>query len=223
VRTYIVARNAADCVRTAAELGSEGRCRSIPGDLSTLDGIRAVASSLLAAQDRLDILVNNAGLFKAQGIDDYSEALWDDTVDLNLKAAFFLTRQLLPGLRMAGRPDDPARVIHVGSGHGIGVSPMESYAYGASKAGLHHLTRAMALRLARDHITVNAIAPGVFPSRITAEFSDETVATIKRGVPLARYGEAEDVVGALLYLTSRAGAYLTATILPVDGGWSGTR
>jgi NAD(P)-dependent dehydrogenase (short-subunit alcohol dehydrogenase family) len=220
-RVYIVARNESDCTRVAAELKRLGDCVAIPGDLATVEGIREVAAAFGKAEERLHILVNNAGIFKTQPIDEYSEELWDYTMALNTKAAFFLTQQLLPHLRRGAAAADPARIVNIGSGHGIRVSPFESYAYQTSKAGLHHLTLSLARRLAREHINVNAIAPGVFPSRLTADFNAATVSAITSNIPRGRYGNAEDMAGTLIYLCSPAGAYVTAAVIPVDGGWAG--
>lgn len=220
-RVYLVARNVEDCHRVASELAAAGDCRPLPGDLSTVAGIRAVASAFAANEPALHILVNNAGMHKVEPIDSFSESTWDDTVDLNLKAAFFMVQSFLPWLRKAGRVDDPARIVNVGSGHGIRVPRFESYAYQASKAGLHHLTRSLAGRLAREHVTVNAIAPGVFPSRLTQGFTEGQANAIAEGVPLGRYGDRDDMAGVIRFLCSRAGAYVTAAVLPVDGGWSG--
>ncbi|MCI0148858.1 SDR family oxidoreductase [Paraburkholderia sediminicola] len=220
-RVYAVARNPADCKRVADELTELGECRALPGDLSSLAGIKSVVSALAGQESRLNILINNAGIHKIEPIDEFSEASWDDTTNLNLKAAFFMVQNLLPLLRNAATAADPACIVNVGSGHGLRVPRFENYAYQASKAGIHHLTRSLAGRLAREHITVNAIAPGVFPSRITEGFSDATVKTISDSVPLGRYGESEDIAGVIRFLCSRAGAYVSATILPVDGGWAG--
>jgi NAD(P)-dependent dehydrogenase (short-subunit alcohol dehydrogenase family) len=220
-RVYIVARNSADCARIAEEMRSIGECTAIAGDLSTLAGIRDVAQAFGKTEQSLHVLVNNAGIFKTRPIDEYPEDLWDYTLALNTKAAFFLTQQLLPHLRRGAKSEDPARVINIGSGHGIRVSQFESYAYQASKAALHHLTKVLARRLARENINVNAIAPGVFPSRLTADFNPATVAAITGNIPRARYGNGQDMAGTLIYLCSLAGAYVTAAVLPVDGGWAG--
>lgn len=220
-RVHVVARNAADCERMAADLGSVGDCRPLAGDLSTLDGIKAVASALAGAEDALHVLINSAGIHKVEPVDEFSEASWDATLDLNLKATFFMVQNLLPLLRKGASAADPARIVNLGSGHGLRVPRFESYAYQASKAGLHHLTRSLAGRLARENITVNAIAPGVFPSRITQEFSAEQMKAIASGVPLGRCGEADDMAGVIRFLCSRAGAYVSAAVLPVDGGWAG--
>ena len=220
-RVYIVARNPSDCARVAEELRSQGECRALPGDLATLQGIREVSAAFSRAETNLHILVNNAGIFKTQPIDEYSEELWDYTLALNTKAAFFLTQQLLPQLRSGASSDDPARIVNIGSGHGIKTSPFESYAYQTSKAGLHHLTLSLARRLAREHINVNAIAPGVFPSRLTADFDPAKVSAITANIPRGRYGNGDDMAGTLIYLCSPAGAYVTAAVIPLDGGWAG--
>ena len=220
-KVYLVARNAHDCAAVRQALSIKGDCHEIPGDLSTLPGIHGVVSAFSKAEASLDILVNNAGIFVAKPIDEFSEDLWDRSLDLNLKAAFFLTQQLLPHLRQGAKGNDRARVINIGSGHGIRTAAFESYAYQASKAGLHHLTRVMAQRLAAEGINVNAIAPGVFPSRLTAPFSEAAVAAIIERIPVGRYGDERDIAAALLYLSSRASSFVTAIVLPVDGGFSG--
>lgn len=220
-KVWLVARNADDCARVSEELNAKGDCRAIPGDLSTMAGIQGVAGAFGRAEARIDILINNAGVFAAEPIDEFPEDLWDASLDLNLKAAFFLTQKLLPHLRQGARRGDRARVINIGSGHGIRTAVFESYAYQASKAGLHHLTKVMAQRLAAEGINVNAIAPGVFPSRLTAPFSEATVAAVVGRIPIGRYGDERDIAAAALYLSSRASAFVTAIVLPVDGGFSG--
>lgn len=220
-RVYIVSRTAETCASVAGQLAAHGECQAIPGDLSRFDTISQIAARVSEAEERLNILVNNAGLLEQQPIEVYGEDLWDRALDLNLKAVFFLTQQLLPLLRRAGTPEDPARVINIGSGHGLRVSPFDHFGYTASKAGLHHLTRALAQRLARDNINVNAIAPGIFKSRNTADFSEELLSKITSGIPRGRFGSQEDIAGSVIYLASRAGAYTTSTVLAVDGGWAG--
>ncbi|MBB1632489.1 MULTISPECIES: SDR family oxidoreductase [Cupriavidus] len=220
-KVYLVARNPDDCARIAAELAGFGECQPLPGDLSTLAGIKAVASAFARRESCLNILLNNAGIHKVEPIDDFSEESWDYSVSLNLKAAFFMVQTFLPLLRKGGTSCDPARIVNIGSGHGLRIPRFESYAYQASKAGLHHLTRSLAGRLARERITVNAIAPGVFPSRLTQDFTEAQVKAISDSVPLGRYGQPDDVAGVIRFLCSRAGAYVSATILPVDGGWAG--
>jgi NAD(P)-dependent dehydrogenase (short-subunit alcohol dehydrogenase family) len=220
-KVFIVARNTAKCEQTVDELARVGDISAIPGDLSSVSGIRNVAAGFARMQNRLDILVSNAGLLEFAPVDDYSEEIWDRAIDLNLKAGFFLTQALLPQLRASATVEDPARVITISSGHGMRISPFDHFGYTASKAGLIHLTRALAQRLAREHITVNSIAPGAFATALTSDFSKELVDRIICGIPLARMGREADIVGAVIYFASRAGSYTTSTVLPVDGGWAG--
>lgn len=218
-RVYIVSRNAKECATVAADLSAFGNCRALPGDVSTLEGIEAIAATLEGEEDKLDILVNAAGIHLFAPIDDFDEATWDSSNNVNLKGPFFLIRRLLPLLRKAAAVDAPARIVNIASGHGIRTSRFDSFAYHASKAGLIHMTRHLSSKLAAENITVNAIAPGVFPSRITADFDEDLVQAITRSVPLGRYGNADDAIGALVFLCSRAGAYVSGVALPVDGGW----
>lgn len=214
---YISSRKADACERVAAELSEVGRCTALPADLSTEAGCRDLAERLTAREPALHVLVNNAGATWGAPLEEYGEKAWDRVLNLNVKGVFSLTRFLIPALRAAATEDDPARVIVVGSIDGIHVPGTETYAYSASKAAVHQLTRHLARRLAPE-ITVNAIAPGPFPSRMMAstlaEFGDEIVQT----TPLRRIGRPDDVAGATIFLASRAGAYLTGAIIPVDGG-----
>jgi NAD(P)-dependent dehydrogenase (short-subunit alcohol dehydrogenase family) len=220
-RVYVVSRNADPGSDATADPSRTGHWRAMRGDLSTHEGLCAIAGTFASQETRLDILVNNAGLSESEQIDVYREETWDRALDLNLKAVFFLTQKLLPLLRRAGSAENPARVINIGSGHGLRVSNFDHFGYSASKAGVHHLTRALAQRLAPENINVNAIAPGVFRSRLTKDFSKELVSQITAGIPRGRFGTDQDIVGAVIYLSSRAGAYVTSSVLSVDGGWAG--
>lgn len=216
-RVYLVGRDAESCASTAEALPGSV---PLPGDVSTLAGIDAVAAEFGRHEKRLHLLVNNAGTLRDAPLDDVSEAEWDDVVDLNLKAPFFLAQRLLPALRAGATPEDPAAVVNVGSVGGLRVGPRPTYSYAASKAGLHHLTRSLAKRLAPEHVTVNAIAPGFFPSRLAPADSPEVQRAIASSVPRGRAGNGDDIGGVLLFLASRAGAFVTGTVLPVDGGMS---
>lgn len=219
VRTYIVGRNADTCRNTAEQLSRAGTCRAITGDLGSNAGIQAIVAGLGERESSLDILVNNAGAMYEAPLADYSEAGWDEVVDLNLKSVFFLTQQLLPLLHVAASEQTHASVINIGSVGGLRVGPKENYAYQAAKAGLHHLTGSLARRLGPDHITVNSIAPGFFPSRLT-DIPDQQMAAALAGVPRRRMGRADDILGAVVHLASRAGNYITGAIIPVEGGMS---
>ena len=222
-RVYIASRKRAELEARIAELGAEGDCRALEADLSSDDGCAALARELEQREEKLHILVNNAGANWNAPYEDYPEAAWDRVLDVNVKAVFALTRRLTPLLERAASPEDPARVINIGSVDGIGVPAMDTWAYGASKAAVHHLTRMLARKLAPKQISVNAVAPGPFQSRMmraTLERLGDSVAAL---VPLGRIGRPDDMAGIALFLASRAGAYVNATVIPVDGGISGTR
>ena len=215
-RVYISARKADACQQTAAELSEIGPCVALPADESTVAGAQALAAAYMAHEPQLDILVNNAGAAWGAPFDEFPENGWDKVVDLNLKAPFFLTQALAVPLRKAAE-FRPAKVIHIASIDGVSVNPMETYSYAASKAGLVHLTRRMALRLIQDNIVVTAIAPGAFASemnRDARDHGDELAASI----PAGRIGQDDDMAAAAIYLASRAGDYVVGTTLVVDGG-----
>jgi NAD(P)-dependent dehydrogenase (short-subunit alcohol dehydrogenase family) len=216
-KVYISSRKADACAEVAAELSQVGTCLALPADLSTEEGCRRLAGALAEVEERLDVLVNNAGATWGAPLEEFDEAAWDRVLDLNVKGVFHLTKFALPLLRAAGTVDSPARVINIGSIDGIQVPVLETYSYSASKAAVHQLTRHLARQLAPE-ITVNAIAPGPFESKMMAAtlraFGDQIAAA----APLRRIGRPDDMAGAAIYLASRAGAYLTGAIIPVDGG-----
>ena len=219
-RVYISSRKAEVCDRVAAELAGAGTCMSLPADLSTEAGARALADALAAREEKLDVLVNNAGANWGAPLAEYPDSAWDKVLALNVKSVFHLSRFLLPLLERAARPGDPARIINVGSIDGLHVPVLETYAYSASKAAVHHLTRVLARRLAPHGVTVNAVAPGPFESKMMAETLQRFRDAIVASCPLGRIGEPEDMAGVAIYLASRAGAYLTGAVIPVDGGIS---
>jgi NAD(P)-dependent dehydrogenase (short-subunit alcohol dehydrogenase family) len=219
-RVYISSRKADVCDEVARELSGSGECISAPADLSKLDGIDALVDRVSERESQLDILVNNAGAAWGAPLEEYPEDGFDKVMDLNVKAPFFLTTRFLPLLRKSGSPDDPARVINIGSVDGIRVPVLQNYAYSASKAGIHMLTRHLAHHLVDDRITVNAIAPGPFPSKMTAFIFEAGEDIVASQVPMGRVGRPEDVAGTAIYLSSKAGAYLTGAVIPVDGGVS---
>lgn len=222
-RVYLCGRNLEVGEETARELSKFGSCSAIGANLGTLEGCRTLAHELSDREDRLDVLVNNAGALWAEKLADYPESGWDKVFDLNVKGSFFLVQALLPLLIAAASAQDPARVINVGSIDGLHVPHHETYAYSASKAAVHHLSRHLAAQLAPSHVTVNVIAPGMFKSKMmqgTLESKGED--RVLEPVPLKRFASASDMAGAAIYLASRAGSYLTGVVIPVDGGTATT-
>ena len=221
-KVYVASRKAAACEAAAAELNAlgAGTCVALPGDIGTDAGAKALAAALAAREEKLDILVNNAGTNWGAPLDDYTDDAFQKVLATNVKAVFNLTRECLPLLRKAATKDDPARVINIGSIDGLHVPLLETYAYSTSKAAVHHLTRVLARQLASEHVTVNAVAPGPFQSKMMKEtlerFGDMIVAQVPRG----RIGEPDDMAGVALFLASKAGAYVTGAVIPVDGGMS---
>ncbi|MGZ8762634.1 MAG: SDR family oxidoreductase [Acidimicrobiia bacterium] len=216
-RVYISSRKADVCDAVAAELSERGECISIPADLSTEAECLRLASTVAEREDRLDILVNNAGATWGAPLETFDDAAWDRVLAINVKGVFHLTKFLLPQLEAAGTAEEPARVINIGSIDGIQVPIMETYSYSSSKAAVHQLTRHLAKRLAPS-ITVNAIAPGPFESKMMAATLEAFGDQIAASSPLKRIGRPDDMAGAAIFLASRAGAYLTGAIIPVDGG-----
>ena len=217
-KVYVSSRKKEACDQVAAELSRHGTCVAMPGDCGTQAGCEALAAAVAARESRLDILVNNAGTNWGAPLAEYPDAAWDKVLALNLKAVFHLTRACLPLLRAAATAANPARVINIGSIDGLHVPLLETYAYSSSKAAVHHLTRVLAMRFAPDHITVNAVAPGPFESKMMHETLERFRDAIVSSCPLGRIGEPEDMAGVAIYLASRAGAYLTGVVIPVDGG-----
>jgi len=221
---YISSRKQAVCDEVAAELSKSGTCIAIPADLSTEAEAVRLASEIAEREPAgLNILVNNAGANWGAPLADYPDAAWDKVLALNVKGVFHLTRALVDSLAKAATDADPARVINIGSIDGIQTPGMETYAYSASKAAVHHLTRALAKKLAPQKITVNAVAPGPFESKMMAATMDQFREFILADSPLKRIGEPEDMAGVAIYLASRAGSYVTGAVIPVDGGMATTR
>jgi len=226
-KVYITSRKAEVCDATAARLARDygGECISIPGTVGDLAGIEALAGKLASMEERLDILVNNAGATWGAPLDEFPESGWDKVMDTNVKGVFFLTQKLLPLLRKSASPEDPARVINVGSVDGIKTPVFDNFSYGPSKAAVHHLTKVLAAHLIKEHIIVNAIAPGPFPTWMLSAgvgFGGETDGvdwdSVGKGNPSGRVGTAEDIAGLAIFLSSRAGAYTVGATITCDGG-----
>lgn len=216
-KVYITARKAPACDQAAEELSNFGACVSLPHDISTVDGCRALADEFLQHETSLDVLVNNAGAAWGAPFDEFPESGWDKVMNLNVKSPFFLTQMLHDALKKAASSDRPAKVINIASIDGIRINPWETYSYQASKAGMIHLTRRMAARLIQDQIAVSGIAPGAFASDMNKAARDQgdAVATM---VPAKRIGRSEDMAGTAVFLASRAGDYVIGDTLAVDGG-----
>jgi NAD(P)-dependent dehydrogenase (short-subunit alcohol dehydrogenase family) len=219
-KVYISSRNAAACAEAAEKLGKN--CIAFAHDLGQTAEVHKFADEIKAREKKLDILINNAGAAWAEPFEKYSEKGWDKLMDINLKATFLLSQALLPLLKAAGTADDPARIVNIGSIDGILAPSLETYAYSASKAAVHHLTRNMAKHLAKDNINVNAIAPGPFETKMLAPVLAVSRKAMEAGVPRGRIGEDDDMIGAAIFYCSKASSYVTGTVLPVDGGISGT-
>lgn len=213
---YVSSRRVEACEKVAGELGD--RAVALPADVSTVDGARRLVQALHQHTERLDVLVNNAGATWGGNLEEYPDEAWDKVLALNLKAPFHLTVASLDLLRVAANVEHPARVINIGSVDGIWVPRWESYAYSASKAGVHQLTRHLAWRLAPEHITCNAIAPGFFPSKMTAFALETEEDELVAATPMGRIGRPDDAAGAAIFLASAAASWITGAVLPVDGG-----
>jgi NAD(P)-dependent dehydrogenase (short-subunit alcohol dehydrogenase family) len=222
-RVIVSSRKSADVEAAAQELSELGDCHAIPADISTQQGAQALAAAVRERFPSLDILVNNAGAVWGAPLEEFPPAGWEKILSTNVEGVFHLTIALLGELRAAASVEDPARVINIGSIDGLRTPAVENYSYSASKAAVHMLTRHLAKRLASEHITVNAIAPGPFESKMMAWALDdpELRSGIEGEVPLGRIGRPDDVAGLTLFLASRAGAYMTGTVIPLDGGITG--
>jgi NAD(P)-dependent dehydrogenase (short-subunit alcohol dehydrogenase family) len=217
-RVVVSSRKAEACAEAQRELSGFGDVQAIPADLSRYDECQRLADLVRADAERLDILVNNAGVMWREPLETFPAQAWDEVIDLNLKAPFYLVQALLPALRSAGTADDPARIINVSSIAAIHVAESPNYSYASSKAGLQQLTRVLARELGPEHVTVNAVAPGPFPSQMMATTLDAIGDRIAAKAPLRRLGRDDDMAGVAVFLASRAASYLTGTVIPVDGG-----
>lgn len=222
-RVIVSSRKEADLAAAAEQLAGVGECHAIPADISTPEGARGLAADARERFESLDILVNNAGAAWGAPLEEFPAAGWEKVIKTNVEGIFHLTVALLDALHSAANSEDPARVINIGSIDGLRTPSAENYSYSASKAGVHMLTRHLAKRLVSEHITVNAIAPGPFESRMMAWALDDPQlrSSVEREVPLGRIGRPDDVAGLAQFLASRAGAYLTGTVIPLDGGITG--
>lgn len=219
-KVILTSRKASDVEGLAAELGDSAT--AIPADLSRMDEIERFSAEVEKVTDRVHVLFNNAGASWGADFDNFPEAGWDKVMDINVKSVFFLTQRMIKLLEAAATQEDYARVINIGSIDGQHVSGIETYSYAVSKAGVLHLTRMMAKYLAKRHVAVNAIAPGYFPSKMTAGIAEDFGEKARQETPMQRWGDADDMGGVAVFLGSRASAFLCGAVLTVDGGYATT-
>ncbi|MBL4834473.1 MAG: SDR family oxidoreductase [Pseudomonas sp.] len=221
-RVIICARKLDECEATARELGEYGECLALSADLSTEEGARQLYTDLQAHCQQLDILVNNAGTSWGAPLEEFPVKGWEKVMQLNVTSVFSCIQQLLPLLRKAGSDASPARVINIGSVAGISAFGEQAYSYGPSKAAVHHLSRMLAKELVGEHINVNVIAPGRFPSKMTSHIHNDPDALAEdcKVIPMKRWGREDEMAALAIMLASTAGAYMTGNIIPIDGGFT---
>lgn len=222
-KVVISSRNGESAAQAQDELRAVGDITALVGDVSSPANARALSAAATDALGAVDVLVNNAGVTWGAPLEAFPESGWDKVMHTNVEGLFHFTTAALPALRAAVETSGDASIINIGSADGINVPAMESYSYGASKAAVHHLTRHLAKRLAPEGIRVNAIAPGLFESKMTKFVVEDPTAkqAIDSTIPLGRFGQPDEIAGVAILLGSRAGRYLTGAVLPVDGGLVG--
>lgn len=221
-KVYITSRKTDVCEAAAAEMGAG--CHPLPGDAGSPDGIVDLIGRFRAAgESKLHILVNNAGRTWGAPIESFPDKAWAGVMAVNVQAPFRMVQETLQELEAAGSPDDPARVINIGSVAGMQVNDLSAYSYVASKAATHQLSKQLAGDLVRRHINVNVVVPGYFPTSMTAHLRDDPDAGLEKKIPMRRLGKPADIAGAVIFLSSQAGAYVTGAELPIDGGIVGCR
>lgn len=216
VRVYISSRSAEACSNFALKMSEFGECIALPMDLSKVENTDKLAAQISEREEKLDILVNNSGATWGAPLGKYPEKAWDKVMDLNVKSVFFLTQSLLPLIRAAASEAQPSRIINISSVAAVDAGSISAYAYGPSKAAVAQMTRNLASDLVKEHILVNAIAPGLFPSKMTAHYDEKMM---NASVPIGRIGRPEDIAGLVIYLCSHAGSFMTGNYIPLDGGF----
>jgi NAD(P)-dependent dehydrogenase (short-subunit alcohol dehydrogenase family) len=222
-KVYVTARKKAACEEAAEELSAFGSCTAISADVGTAGGRKALLKMFSEKEDMLHILINNAGTNWGEMFDKYPDDAFDKVLNLNVSAVFSMTRDFVHLLEKGATREDPARVVNIGSMDGLHiptVSRTGTYAYTSSKAAVHHLTRNLAVALSPRFITVNAIAPGFFPSRMTDFVFDKYLPDIEENSLMKRAGKPEEMAAVAIYLCSKGGAYTDGAVIPVDGGTS---
>jgi len=217
-KVYIASRNADRLNATARALSEAGECIAVQADLSSMTGIERLAADIDRREGKLDVLINNAGAAAIAGVEDFTEEMWDDVMDMNAKAVFFTIQKMLPLLRASASKECTSRVVNIVSTAGMRAPPFEAFSYSASKAAAVMITRHLAKVLASQHILVNAIAPGPFATEMMADRIAQAGDAIRDRNPLKRLGTPEDIAGCALFLASRASAWTTGSVLTCEGG-----
>lgn len=218
-KVYISSRKEADLDATVSELSPLGEISSFVADLSTDEGVQALAAHVADREQAVHALFNNAGANWGAPLEEFPASAWDRVMNVNVKGVFGLTQALLPLLRAASTTDDPARVVNIGSVDGLRAPApgFNNFSYSASKAAVHLLTQQLAATLAPD-VLVNAIAPGLFESKMTAGMLALGEDTIAQQIPLRRIGRPQDMAGIAVFLAGPDSTYITGAVIPVDGG-----
>jgi NAD(P)-dependent dehydrogenase (short-subunit alcohol dehydrogenase family) len=219
-RVYVSGRKPEALAEAVAALRADGEAHGIQADLATPDGVAALVAGITARESRLDVLINNAGQTWGAPFGQFPSKAWAPVMTVNVQTPFELAQALLPLLTAAASEASPARILNIGSVYGETTDVMKAYSYTASKAAIHQLTRVLAHDLAARRILVNAIAPGLFPSKMT-DFvlrNDTAREALLQAIPLGRAGTPEDIAGLAMFLCSRAGSYITGAVIPIDGG-----
>lgn len=232
-KVFISSRKAAACESACKALNSlpnlapGAQAISVPADSATVDGVRKLLEQVRKHTDRVDILFANAGATWGEGFDTHPDQAFQKVMDLNVKAVFNTIQLFTPMLEKAATAEDPARVLITASVAGLGIGTLGAqgtYGYSASKAAVLHLGRNLAVELGPRHITVNSICPGFFPSKMANGLLELSGGAdkIAQANPLLRLGKPEDIAGIVVYLSSRAGAYINGEAIALDGGalWS---
>lgn len=216
---WITGRDAAFVEQAAQAMSAIGPCHGIAATLDDKAGIDQLVKSLLSQAGTLHILINNAAIYEAGPLLETDYDRFNHILHVDTTAAFELSRQLIPVMQKNSRPQDPARIIHIGSNVALSHCSWHSWAYSTAKNALHHLTVMMASELASEGINVNAIAPGTFDTRMIDGWRDENGSfdAEAAGMPMKRLGQAEDIQGVIALLCGRGGAFIAGAIIPVEG------
>lgn len=217
-RVFIVGRNPDTCAIKAGELSEHGDCGWIAADLADPGSIDALAAQTTEKAPDLGIVVNNAGITARAPFGEFPLENWNAVLGVNLVAPFMLVQALHPLLKVNATAERPSQVINTGSVAGLTAASPDSYAYGSSKAALHHLTRILARKLAPEHIHVNTVAAGMFPSKMTEwVIGDESMSSrALSAIPTGRFGTADDIAAISIAIASNR--YMTGAVIPFDGG-----